>query len=159
MIETRGSGGVACAETAARQRLWAACAGATEAELQAAVVELGDVPEAAELRAPQSGLLMLRGRIGGNGQPFNVGEVTVTRAAVCLPSGAVGFSCLLGRSRRRARLAALLDALAQEPALREKLELHFVAPVMARRADERAAVDAEVAATRVDFFTLVRGED
>ena len=35
-----------------------------------------------ELRAAETGLVMLRGRIGGDGDPFNLGEATVTRAAV-----------------------------------------------------------------------------
>ena len=45
-----------------------------------------------ELRAPETGLVMLRGRIGGSGASFNVGEATVTRAAVQLASGEQGFA-------------------------------------------------------------------
>jgi alpha-D-ribose 1-methylphosphonate 5-triphosphate synthase subunit PhnG len=142
-----------------RQRLWRACAEATEVEFEAALTGLGDVPAAEEIRPPQTGLVMLRGRIGGNGPPFNVGETTVTRAAVRLGTGSVGFSYLLGRSHRRARLAALIDALGLESARRERLEALLVTPVLARVARENARARAETAATRVDFFTLVRGED
>ena len=154
-----GSSNSAGGETAARQRLMRACAEATEAELESAVVALGVLPGAVEIRAPQTGLVMLRGRIGGNGAPFNVGEATVTRAAVQLETGAVGVSYLLGRSHRRAHLCALVDALGQDRRYREKLAATLVEPVLARRAAEQDRTRGETAATRVDFFTLVRGED
>lgn len=113
-----------------------------------------------DLRAPETGLVMLRGRMGGTGAPFNVGEATVTRAAVRLPSGTVGFSHLLGRDTARARDAALLDALWQEAGdTRTAVETTILAPLRARLAAADARKAAEVAATRVDFFTMVRGED
>jgi len=135
------------------------CAEATEYELQAALASLGELPSYRVLRAPQTGLVMLRGRAGGNGQPFNLGEATVTRAAVQLQSGTVGFAYLLGRSQARARLAALVDALGQDAHYRARLDATLVEPVQARRARERASVRADTAATKVEFFTLVRGED
>ena len=144
---------------AARQALMRASAEATEAELEAALAKLGELPAAEELRSPQTGLVMLRGRMGGSGPAFNLGEATVTRAALRLQSGAIGFSYLLGRSHRRARLAALVDALRQDADYRSRLEASLVAPVMARRAAVDARMRAETAATKVDFFTLVRGED
>jgi alpha-D-ribose 1-methylphosphonate 5-triphosphate synthase subunit PhnG len=147
------------ADTGARQQLMRACAEATQAELESAVAALGDLPAVEDIRPPQTGLVMLRGRIGGNGAAFNVGEATVTQAAVRLDTGATGFSYLLGQSHARARLAALLDALGHESATRKKLEAVLVVPVMARRAGENASARAETAATRVDFFTLMRGED
>ena len=105
-----------------------ACAEASEAELEVALAQLGDLPAAEELRPPQTGLVMLRGRIGGSGPAFNVGEATVTRAALRLQSGAVGFSYLLGRSHRRARLAALVDAIGQDAGCRRDWR-----PVWSRR--------------------------
>jgi alpha-D-ribose 1-methylphosphonate 5-triphosphate synthase subunit PhnG len=146
--------------TAARQALMRVCADATEEELQTALAALGALPPHAELRAPQTGLVMLRGRVGGNGPAFNVGEAIVTRAAVQLQSGTIGFSYLLGRSQRRAQLAALVDAMGQEGAdHRERLQASLVGPVEARRAQESADRRADTAATKVNFFTLVRGED
>jgi alpha-D-ribose 1-methylphosphonate 5-triphosphate synthase subunit PhnG len=136
-----------------------ACAQASEAELEAALAELGELPTAEELRPPQIGLVMLRGRIGGDGPPFNVGEATVTRAALRLDTGAIGFAYMLGRSHRRARLAALVDAMGQDPDCRARLEAILVNPVTARRIADDARVRAETGATKVDFFTLVRGED
>ena len=112
-----------------------------------------------ELRPAATGLVMLRGRIGGDGAPFNLGEATVTRAAVRMESGEVGFSYLLGRDQKRARLAAVCDALWQRADSRDAIERHVLAPIKARVERERAQKRSEAAATRVDFFTLVRGED
>jgi alpha-D-ribose 1-methylphosphonate 5-triphosphate synthase subunit PhnG len=146
--------------TAARQALMRACADASEAELETALAGLAPLPSYRDLRAPQTGLVMLRGRAGGTGPAFNVGEAIVTRAAVQLASGTVGFAYLLGRSQRRAQLAALVDALGQDAAEhRERLEAVLVAPVAARLARERAKARADAAATKVNFFTLVLGED
>ena len=75
-----------------------------------------------ELRPVATGLVMLRGRIGGDGAPFNLGEATVTRAAVRLSSGETGFSYALGRDHDKARLAAVCDALWQSAARREDVE-------------------------------------
>jgi alpha-D-ribose 1-methylphosphonate 5-triphosphate synthase subunit PhnG len=159
MSRATGNSGSAGVDTAARQGLMRVCAEATEGDLKTALAGLGGEPAFEELRPPQTGLVMLRGRIGGSGSAFNLGEATVTRAVVRLKSGEVGYSYLLGRSHRRARLAALIDALGQDPAKRERIETVLVAPVAGRRAEERTKVRAETAATRVDFFTLVRGED
>jgi alpha-D-ribose 1-methylphosphonate 5-triphosphate synthase subunit PhnG len=144
---------------ALRQSLMKICAQATEAELERALADCAGAAEAEDLRAPEEGLVMLRGRIGGDGAPFNVGEATVTRAAVRLGDGTLGYSYLLGRCPRKARLAAIVDALGQGEAWREKLETALVAPVTARRAEEARKRREETAATRVNFFTLVRGED
>lgn len=109
------------------------------------------------LRSPETGLVMLRGRIGGDGAPFNLGEATMSRAVVELDTGERGFGQVLGRDMRKAQFGALLDALFQrEP---ESVERHVLAPIRARVAREAAQRQAETAATRVDFFTLVRGED
>src|SRR5262249_37332509 len=144
---------VGAPDTAARQALMRVCADASEAELETALADLGQLPSHAELRPPQTGLVMLRGRAGGTGAAFNVGEAIVTRAAVQLANGTIGLAYLLGRSARKARLAALVDALGQDSAEhRQRLKTALVAPVEARRARERARRQAETAATKVDFF-------
>jgi alpha-D-ribose 1-methylphosphonate 5-triphosphate synthase subunit PhnG len=117
------------------------------------------MPAHVELRPVETGLVMLQGRIGGDGAPFNFGEATVTRAAVRIASGEVGFAYVLGRDRDKARLAALCDALWQNEAARERVERHVLAPIRARLDEERTRMRQETAASRVDFFTLVRGED
>jgi alpha-D-ribose 1-methylphosphonate 5-triphosphate synthase subunit PhnG len=149
----------ASADIAGRQALMRACAEANEAELEAALTAVGEPLQVEELHPPQIALVMLRGRIGGSGTAFNIGEATVTRAAVRLANGAVGFGYLLGRSERRAKLAAQLDALGQDAACRARLEACFVQPMLARRAALDARAWAAAEATKVEFFTLVRGED
>ena len=117
-----------------------------------------DVPASKELRLPESGLVMIRGRIGGDGAPFNFGEATVTRAAVRLESGEMGFSYVLGRDPRKARLMAICDAMVQSAHGGRILEF-IVAPLERAMIARRQRKDAQTAATRVNFFTLVRGED
>jgi alpha-D-ribose 1-methylphosphonate 5-triphosphate synthase subunit PhnG len=143
----------------ARQTLMHVCAQATEAELATAITRLELALDAVDVRPPETGLVMLRGRIGGSGAPFNVGEATVTRAVVRLGTGETGISYMLGRSKTRARLAAILDAVSQNPAYGRSLEQHLILPVTRRVAEERRLVREETQATKVEFFTLVRGED
>lgn len=112
-----------------------------------------------EIRSPETGLVMLRGRVGGMGAPFNLGEATVTRAAVQLDSGETGFAYLLGRNGKKARLAALCDALWQSKETREGIERCVLTPLREERSRRLEQECARTAATRVDFFTLVRGED
>ena len=57
------------------------------------------LPAHEDLREPENGLVMVRGRVGGDGAPFNLGEATVSRAAVRLSTGEVGFGYTLGRDR------------------------------------------------------------
>lgn len=141
-----------------RRAAMAVLAEAEEHELSAGLDRL-PVPAFTELRPPESGLVMLRGRMGGDGGPFNLGEATVTRAAIRLETGETGFSYLLGHRPQAARLAALVDALWQRPQSRADVEQQVLAPIRARldAADRLSA--ARTAATRVEFFTLVRGED
>jgi len=128
-------------------------------EIEQRLLSLPEAVDHVELRAPEAGLVMLRGRIGGDGNPFNLGEATVTRAAVQIASGEVGFAYVLGRDPKKARLCALCDALWQSKRHREALERCVLSPIRDRLAGERATARAQTAATRVDFLTLVRGED
>ena len=121
--------------------------------------EAGLPSEAELLRGPETGLITLRGRIGGGGSPFNVGEATVTRATVRLPSGQVGHCYALGRDKQKARLAAIADALWQDPARRTEVETGIIAPLRSALIAAHERRRAETAATKVDFFTMVRGED
>jgi alpha-D-ribose 1-methylphosphonate 5-triphosphate synthase subunit PhnG len=116
------------------------------------------VPAHENLRDPENGLVMVRGRIGGDGAPFNLGEATVSRAAVRLSTGEVGFGYALGRDRQKARMIALCDALIQTPDHAGDVETQVLTPLRGAIAAERNRKAAETAATRVDFYTLVRGE-
>src|SRR5258706_2328996 len=116
------------------------------------------LPDHEILREPENGLIMVRGRIGGDGAPFNLGEATVSRAAVRLSTGEVGFGYTLGRDRQKARMIALCDALVQSNEFAAQVEANVVAPLRAAMISGRDQKAAETAATRVDFYTLVRGE-
>jgi alpha-D-ribose 1-methylphosphonate 5-triphosphate synthase subunit PhnG len=116
------------------------------------------LPPHENLREPENGLVMVRGRVGGDGSPFNLGEATVSRAAVRLATGEVGFGYTLGRDRQKARMIALCDALVQSDEFAGAVEAKVLAPLRAALISGRASKAAETAATRVDFYTLVRGE-
>ena len=148
------------AETEINQRrdVMRLCAEATREELRIALVELGPMGPSRDLRRPESGLVMLRGRAGGDGRPFNVGEATVTRAAVTVDHAPTGLAYHLGRDVDKARDAALVDALWQMPERRDAVEA-VLDPIKARIDGERDLAARRTAATRVNFFTLVRGED
>jgi alpha-D-ribose 1-methylphosphonate 5-triphosphate synthase subunit PhnG len=118
----------------------------------------GDLPDAEWLRPPEIGAVMLRGRAGGDGAAFNLGEMTVTRCALRLGDGTVGHAYVQGRDRDHARRAALVDALLQGPRAAE-LRSAVLVPLAAAEAASRRARAERAAATRVEFFTLVRGED
>ncbi len=147
-------------EENARRKAAMATLAQTPGDVLAAVWDVfGSPVEAKLLRGPETGLVTLRGRIGGGGAPFNVGEATVTRATVRLASGEIGHSYALGRDREKARIAATVDALWQRADSRAAVEEKILAPLAARSAQADAERRAETAATRVDFFTMVRGED
>lgn len=137
----------------------AVMARASGKRLKALWEEAGLTAEHAMVRGPETGLVTVRGRIGAGGSPFNVGEATVTRSTVRLAGGAVGHSYALGRDGEKSRIAALVDALWQDEALRAQLSDRIIAP-LARELDQQDAEKrGQTAATRVDFFTMVRGED
>ncbi|MDO5704584.1 MAG: phosphonate C-P lyase system protein PhnG [Paracoccus sp. (in: a-proteobacteria)] len=119
---------------------------------------LPDLPPHDLLRPPEIGTVMVRGRSGGTGAPFNLGEMTVTRASVRLPGGMVGHGYVQGRSRDHALRAAVVDALMQTDAA-DRIRTGVLTPLAAERQARNTTRAARAAATRVEFFTLVRGED
>ncbi|MDH7797128.1 MULTISPECIES: phosphonate C-P lyase system protein PhnG [unclassified Beijerinckia] len=120
---------------------------------------LGLNPGYKPLRGPESGLVMLRGQIGASGEAFNVGEATVTRASVKLDDGSVGHAMALGRDTEKARLAAIIDALCQDAGTAARIDAELIIPIKGELDDVDEKRRQETAATRVDFFTMVRGED
>ena len=115
-----------------------------------------DLPDHALLRGPETGAVMVRGRQGGTGAPFNLGEMSVTRCSVQLASGAVGHAHVQGRDKAHARRAAVIDALLQGDAT---LKTTVLKPLAEAEAARRQARAAKAGATKVEFFTMVRGED
>lgn len=126
--------------------------------LEACYRDAAPWPEAQRVRAPEVGMVMLRGRVGGTGEPFNLGEASVTRCAMRLAGGALGVGYALGRDRRKAELVALFDALLQDGAARARWMALVVEPLRREQAGRRDTASRAAASSRVDFFTLVRGE-
>ena len=119
---------------------------------------LPDLPPHHVLRQPEIGAVMVRGRVGGTGAAFNLGEMTVTRASVRLGTGEVGHAWVQGRDKGHALRAAAVDALMQTPQAAD-LAAQVLRPLEAEVQALRATRAAKAAATKVDFFTMVRGED
>lgn len=117
-----------------------------------------DAPEFTHLRAPEIGAAMVRGRMGGTGAPFNLGEMTVTRCSLQLGCGTVGHGYVQGRDKAHAERAALVDALMQTEAAAQT-DMVLLQPLRAKMASVCTARAAKAAATKVDFFTMARGED
>lgn len=132
---------------------------ASREELEAAWSSLDSAPAYQWLRRPETGLAMVRARAGGGGAKFNLGEASITRCALRTGEAKIGIAYILGRDRRRAELAALFDALLQDEATRPRIERDVVFPLAARQAAASANASRKAAATRVDFYTMVRGEN
>lgn len=115
------------------------------------------------VRGPETGMAMVRGRMGGTGNAFNLGEMTLSRASVALDdgspgSGLLGHGWVRGRNHRHAELIALIDACAQHDHLRECIDKQLTGPLSEELTVREAQASRTAAATRVDFFTMVRGE-
>ena len=132
---------------------------ATPDDLDSAWRQLPAPPAYRLLRGPETGLVMLRARAGGTGAQFNLGEMTVTRCSVELRGGQVGHAYVGGRSGRHAEQAAVLDALLQDPAWQARVAGTVLSRLLVLREAHRSATRARAAATRVEFFTMVRGEE
>ncbi len=139
-------------DQAERQHWMAVLARATRAELEAA--SAGLLPSYTALRGPEAGLVMVRGREGGAGNPFNLGEATVVRCTVRSAGGQVGHAYCLGGDLRQAELAAALDAALQDPAAHEAVQAQVIHPLSHAQAERRGQVARRAAATQVQFFTM-----
>lgn len=148
------------AEFEARRRWMSILARAERAGLEEVWEGLTDKPVFSLLRRPETGLAMLQGRAGGDGQRFRFGEMTVTRCTVRMPSGAgavVGHAYVRGRDKRHAELAARFDAMLQVQVYSASIMRDVIEPLALGQAARRAVVARKAAATKVDFFTMVRG--
>lgn len=138
----------------ARRRWMGTLAKATADEIGAAYAALGGTAAPTLVRAPETGTVLLRGRVGGTGAPFNFGEATMTRCTVRLAGdGPLGFGYVLGRDRRHAEIAAIFDALLQQGDARARAHVDVLAAAQAERARRQGAA---ATTSKVDFFTMVR---
>lgn len=134
-------------------------ASADPGELETAWTALALAVSYEWLRTPEVGMTMVRGRAGGDGAPFNLGEMTLTRCTLRLAGGQVGFGYVAGRNKRHAALAALCDGLLQDSAHHDRVMRAIVQPLSAAAAKRRDDTARRAAATKVDFFTMVRGDN
>lgn len=138
-----------------RQHWLGLLARATAAELDAAWARLASAPEFARLRPAETGLVTVRGRAGGTGQRFNLGEMTVTRASIRLADGTVGAGYVAGRNTAHTERVAIFDALLRAGRETETLEPALDA-IEARLSAARQHTTARAQSTQVDFSTLAR---
>ena len=139
-----------------RQRWLSVLSKAPADRVEALWQALSPPPAYSVLRQPEIGLVMLQGRISGSGAPFAAGEMTVTRAAVRLPSGELGIGYVGGRRPHQAERVAALDALGQTSAWQQKIEDTVIAPLTEEAEARRRLRASKAAATKVDFFTVAR---
>lgn len=126
--------------------------------LSAGVVQFGTLPGFSWLRKPEIGLAMVRARTGGTGEQFNLGEMSVTRCALRLDSGEMGVAYIAGRNMQHAEWAAIFDALMQSGAAAQ-VQDKVLQPIARVLAEKSAQARAQAQATKVEFMTMVRGED
>jgi alpha-D-ribose 1-methylphosphonate 5-triphosphate synthase subunit PhnG len=138
----------------ARRRWMAVIARAAADEIATLLDSCGERPGHTILRGPEGGLVMVRGRAGGGGAAFNLGEMSVTRCTVRTDTGLIGHAYIAGRDAGRAELAALVDAMLQDPTRTEEIETRVIAPLEAAQATQRNLRAAKAAATRVQFFAM-----
>ncbi len=143
---------------AARQEWMGLLARAPEEMLMALWEDFAQRPTFDWLRSPEVGGVMVRGRTGATGAPFNLGEMTVTRCSLVLEDGTVGHGYVQGRSKSKAKTAALIDALLQTEAAGD-IRSRVIEPLSQQMQAAKSARAAKAAATKVEFFTMVRGED
>jgi len=141
-------------ETMERPAWMAVLARASAEEIGALLRDIPTLPTHRVIRGPEIGLTMMRGRAGGDGAAFNLGEATITRCSVSLADGTLGHCWRLGRDRRAAELAALLDACLQGDALRDALFTRVIEPLRAEQAEAACLTARRAAATEVRFATL-----
>lgn len=143
----------------ARQHWLSVLAHSSAAELDAYWQPLNLKPEFTLIRPAEIGLTRLQARMGATGKRFVVGDATVTRAVVRLNDGTLGYSYLLGRDKDHAERCALMDALLQQADTAELLQEKIIIPLAALREEQRQLRAREIASSKVDFFTLVRGDN
>ncbi|NIY49556.1 phosphonate C-P lyase system protein PhnG [Cedecea colo] len=146
-------------DIAQRQQWMAVLANSLPQELMARWEHLKLNPQYQAIRQPETGLVQIQARMGATGQRFFAGDATLTRAVVQLDNGIYGYSYLLGRDKTHAERCAVIDAMMQDNAHFQTLQETLIAPLAANREQRLAKRRAEVNSSRVDFFTLVRGDN
>ncbi|MBD2198619.1 MULTISPECIES: phosphonate C-P lyase system protein PhnG [Calothrix] len=149
--------------TVSERQAWMGTLAKAELDLLEKLVnKLDNLPEYSFLRSPEIGLAMVRGRAGGTGEAFNLGEITMTRCVVQLENAGeeaiAGFGYVAGRSHLHAELAAICDALLQTPHWRDRIQAEVIQPLQIESQKQQELQQRQTEATKVNFFTMVRGE-
>ncbi|GDY25589.1 phosphonate C-P lyase system protein PhnG [Agarivorans sp. Toyoura001] len=142
-----------------RQHWMAVLANASYPALVSRWQQLNLDPECEVIRQPEVGLARLQGRVGGTGERFNLGDTTITRAAVRLSDGTLGYGYLRGRAKQHALLSAVIDALMQNREYAPSLQEAVIQPLAELQQQAKHKTAEHAAQSKVDFFTVVRGED
>ena len=142
----------------ARKSWMGILAKAPKGQIPTLLSQVSEPPKFDWLRPPEVGSVMIQGRMGGSGSAFNFGEMTVTRCSLKLADGTVGHGYVQGRSKDDAKAAAIVDALLQT-AQSTVMQREIIDPLKAAQEEARATKARKAAATKVDFFTMARGED
>jgi alpha-D-ribose 1-methylphosphonate 5-triphosphate synthase subunit PhnG len=153
---TARSDSEAAAVAQALRRRWLGILACSERAALEPLAAAADLAECQWLRRPEVGMVMLRGRMGGTGAQFNLGEATVTRCTLKSEAGHLGCGHVLGRDARHAELMARVDATLQDPAAQARLLHAVIEPLAAALEQRRDRASRQAASTRVEFFTLVR---
>ena len=141
----------------ARQTWMAILAKSSPVDLEQQVKTLGKIPKYTFLRNSEIGLAMVRGRAGGTGEAFNLGEMTVTRCVIKMKD-IKGFGYVGGRSKRHAELAAVCDGLLQQNKWRDRVQELVIQPLQTKLIEQQRKLQNQTEATKVEFFTMLRGE-
>lgn len=136
------------------RRAWMGLLARAPLDLLRAAVE-GRLPEARRLAGPETGLIQLRAQAPVTGTPFHLGEATVTRCVVEI-GGRRGYAVVLGGDAERAELAAVCDALLQDPRHHARLAAELLRPAAAAIAERRLRKAGAARATAAHFFTAAR---
>ena len=141
-----------------RQQWMSILSKSSSQELEDAWQVVPERPKYRHLHKPETGSIMVRARAGGSDVRFNLGEVTATRCTIQIVKGHVGSAYVLGRDHRHAELAALFDALLQDPLHYPEIFNSIVSRLKISCDKRKEEISKKSAATKIDFFTMVRGE-
>lgn len=109
------------------------------------------------LRKPEIGTVMVQGRIGAVGDQFNLGEITVTRCSLKIKGEIVGHGYSKGRNKEKVKIIALCDALSQTSKI-EQVKKYILEPLRIEESKNQKLEKEKAAATKVEFFTMARGD-
>ncbi len=144
-------------EQTERRHWMSVLARAETSELDDAWSTFENQPAFTWVRRPETGMTMVRGRASGSGRPFNLGELSITRCALRLDSDILGVAYVKGRDHRQCELAALFDAMMQDPRWHDDIAARVIRPLANNQTDMRQEARRKAEATRVDFFTMATG--